>query len=85
MPSDNEKRFTALKFYSCGDEAFELFQEICSLAYKAAGLGYDTEVNYLYKWAKEEAEQSKVWACEEYNCEEEELLMHTDMEYGSWR
>lgn len=50
-------RLEDLTFYGCGDEAVELFSATCHLAYKMSDDLEKAEI--LFKWAKEQAEDSK--------------------------
>jgi hypothetical protein len=61
-----KNKVEALKFYGCGDEAFEDFCEICHLCYKMSD--DPTKAEILYQWAKEAADYSYEFAKqEEYN------------------
>lgn len=68
-------RLKTLVFYCPNDEGGELFSFTCKLCYKAVGLGYTTEAEYLFKWATEQAEDSKQWCIREgRDLEEEDSL-----------
>lgn len=60
MEKSLEERMKSLVFYGTGDEAYELFESTCHLCYNMRGLGEDENAEILYKWAKEQAEQSKI-------------------------
>jgi len=67
-----EKRIEELKWYgSPENEGYELFQATCSLCYQMNGIGENEDrCETLYKWAKEFADQSKVWATEDGTLDE---------------
>ncbi len=56
-------RLKELTFYGPNNETGELFQDTCHLCYKMSDDSEKAEI--LFKWAKEQAEDSKQWALEE--------------------
>ena len=55
------ERLKQLKFYHPDDEAGELFQATCALAYKMNAFD-NQKAELLYTWAKEQAEESRKWS-----------------------
>jgi hypothetical protein len=63
-PKTMYDRLRELKFFCPDDEAGEMFQTTCRLAYQMSIFGDCTKAETLYEWAKEQARSSRIW-CEE--------------------
>lgn len=57
-----QERIESLIYFGIGDEAFELFQQTCSLCYSMHGLGVVGKAEILCSWAEEMAYESKSYA-----------------------
>lgn len=78
-----KERVESLVFYGTGDEAYELFCATCGLLYMMVSYGEPEQREILYTWAKEQADESKVWALEEYGTMEN-VLQELDVENGRY-
>ncbi len=72
-PKSMYERLKELKFYHPDDEAGEMFQTTCRLAYQMYGFGDSTKAEMLYEWAKDQAQGSREW-CEQEGLELDDFI-----------
>jgi len=68
-----------LTFYSCGDEAYQYWAQLCSTCYEQWAASHPDRAKIILEWIKEDAKSSRQWAIEEFGS-----FDNVDFEKGHW-